>query len=339
MSTPVSRGRRPLPVVVQGSGGLAHFGPRPQPWAPCWLLPRAGGLTPRSPQGNQSCPGSRAPPRSMRPRAPGRTCRTAARTPTTSCTHWTGRVGAGEACARGCPARPPTPRWAYCHGAVIFFSEDRDTTAGPEGHPAKEDPPAAAEDGRESEPSDEEATTLSAESGDTADEDAPGPAAPPEDSVDLLGLHAEAGPAPCPQARGGPPSNADLLSCLLGAPPPAPAGTTGRLLEGDTSLLFSSPAPPPSAPTAPREASAPAGRCRLGGWTRGSGSLGVVGAGAAPPPSPQAPEGLGTALCPPLGAAASTGGRRLRLAWSGRSGRGRPAALTVALRFLLSCPS
>uniref|UniRef100_A0A8D0P188 Cyclin-G-associated kinase n=1 Tax=Sus scrofa TaxID=9823 RepID=A0A8D0P188_PIG len=136
--------------------------------------------------------------------------------------------------------------------------EDRDTTAGPEGHPAKEDPPAAAEDGRESEPSDEEATTLSAESGDTADEDAPGPAAPPEDSVDLLGLHAEAGPAPCPQARGGPPSNADLLSCLLGAPPPAPAGTTGGLLEGDTSLLFSSPAPPPSAPTAPREASAPA---------------------------------------------------------------------------------
>uniref|UniRef100_A0A8D0P0T1 Cyclin G associated kinase n=1 Tax=Sus scrofa TaxID=9823 RepID=A0A8D0P0T1_PIG len=153
---------------------------------------------------------------------------------------------------------PPAPRWAYCHGAVIFFSEDRDTTAGPEGHPAKEDPPAAAEDGRESEPSDEEATTLSAESGDTADEDAPGPAAPPEDSVDLLGLHAEAGPAPCPQARGGPPSNADLLSCLLGAPPPAPAGTTGGLLEGDTSLLFSSPAPPPSAPTAPREASAPA---------------------------------------------------------------------------------
>lgn len=141
---------------------------------------------------------------------------------------------------------------------TLDWQEDRDTTAGPEGHPAKEDPPAAAEDGRESEPSDEEATTLSAESGDTADEDAPGPAAPPEDSVDLLGLHAEAGPAPCPQARGGPPSNADLLSCLLGAPPPAPAGTTGGLLEGDTSLLFSSPAPPPSAPTAPREASAPA---------------------------------------------------------------------------------
>uniref|UniRef100_A0A8C3W441 Cyclin-G-associated kinase n=1 Tax=Catagonus wagneri TaxID=51154 RepID=A0A8C3W441_9CETA len=152
---------------------------------------------------------------------------------------------------------PPSSTDASHFLHTLDWREDGDPTAGPEGHPAPEDPPATAEDGHESEPSDEEATTLSAESGDTADEDTPGPAGPREDSVDLLGLHSEAGPAPSARAHGGPPSNADLLSCLLGAPPAAPAGTTGGLLEGDASLLFSSPGPPPGARPTAREASAP----------------------------------------------------------------------------------
>lgn len=139
---------------------------------------------------------------------------------------------------------------------AVVFAEDRDSTTGPEGHLAEEDPSAVAEDGCGSEPSDEEAPTPSGESGDTADEDAPDPTAPQEDSVDLLGLHAEAGPAPTPQAPGGPPSNADLLSCLLGAPGPTPEGAAGGLLDRDTALLFSSPAPAPRT-----ETTAPAGRC------------------------------------------------------------------------------
>ncbi|OWK13656.1 GAK, partial [Cervus elaphus hippelaphus] len=130
---------------------------------------------------------------------------------------------------------------------TLDWREDRDSTTGPEGPLAEEGPSAVAEDGRVSEPSDEEAPTPSAESGDTGDEDAPGPAAPQEDSVDLLGLHVEAGPAPAPHAPGGPPSNADLLSCLLGAPDPAPEGAAGG-------LLFSSPAPTPCTQTAAPDA-------------------------------------------------------------------------------------
>lgn len=102
------------------------------------------------------------------------------------------------------------------------------------------------------------------------DEDTPGPAAKapeqesifdanrpatppeprlPEDGVDLLGLHSEAGPAPL-QAPGGPTSNADLLSCLLGAPEAAPEGAPGDLLSGETPLLFTSPAPTTGGPPA-----------------------------------------------------------------------------------------
>lgn len=147
---------------------------------------------------------------------------------------------AGLAAPRGSPQRP----LVLSHSRpAVFFAEDRDSTTGPEGPLAEEGPSAVAEDGRVSEPSDEEAPTPSAESGDTGDEDAPGPAAPQEDSVDLLGLHVEAGPAPAPHAPGGPPSNADLLSCLLGAPDPAPEGAAGG-------LLFSSPAPAPCTQTA-----------------------------------------------------------------------------------------
>lgn len=133
---------------------------------------------------------------------------------------------------------------------------------GPEGPLAEDGPSAVAEDGRVSEPSDEEAPTPSAESGDTGDEDAPGPAAPQEDNVDLLGLHVEAGPAPAPHAPGGPPSNADLLSCLLRAPDPAPEGAAGGLLDRDTALLFSSPAPAPCTQT-----TAPDGRCCCWEWS------------------------------------------------------------------------
>lgn len=128
-------------------------------------------------------------------------------------------------------------------------------------------PHAPAEDAGESEPSDEDTATLSAESRDTAEEDRPGSearaqgqdwvlevdtlAAPqesgqPEDAVDLLGLHSE--PAPPAQAAGVPPSNADLLSCLLGTPEAAPKGHSGDLLGGETPLLFESPAPPTSEP-------------------------------------------------------------------------------------------
>ncbi|XP_059779786.1 cyclin-G-associated kinase isoform X2 [Balaenoptera ricei] len=132
---------------------------------------------------------------------------------------------------------------------TLDWWEDGDCATGPEDHLAEEGPSAAAEDGCVSEPSDEEAPTLSAESGDVADEDTPGPDLPQEDSVDLLGLHSEAGPAPPTHARGGPPSNADLLSRLLGAPAAAPEGAAGGLLGGDAALLFTSPASAPSART------------------------------------------------------------------------------------------
>ncbi|XP_022410606.1 cyclin-G-associated kinase isoform X2 [Delphinapterus leucas] len=132
---------------------------------------------------------------------------------------------------------------------TLDWREDGDCATAPEGHLAEEGPSAAAEDGRVSEPSDEEAPTLSAESGDVADEDTPGPDLPQEDGVDLLGLHSEAGPMPPMQARGGPPSNADLLSRLLGAPAAAPEGAAGGLLGRDAALLFTSPASDPSART------------------------------------------------------------------------------------------
>lgn len=148
---------------------------------------------------------------------------------------------------------------------------------------AKETPAALAEDGGDTEPSDEEdVAEFSAESRETADEDTPGAevraqdqellldgdtlAAPqeptlPEDGVDLLGLHSEAGPVPPPQASGAPPSNADLLSCLLGPPEAAPEGCPGDLLGSEAPLLFTSPAPPPSARSTPHEEPTVAGTC------------------------------------------------------------------------------
>lgn len=157
---------------------------------------------------------------------------------------------------------------------TLDWHEEKDTETGPEGDVAKESAPAPATEAGGSELSDEEAATLSAESRDAAEEDTPGPAgraqeqellfdaatsAMPheptlqEDSVDLLGLHSGAGPAPPVQACGAAPSNADLLSRLLGAPDAAPDVPPGDLLGGDTPLLFASPAPPLSAQSPPRE--------------------------------------------------------------------------------------
>lgn len=161
-------------------------------------------------------------------------------------------------------------------------------------------PPAPAEDGGDSEPSDEDAAAFPAESRDTAAEDAPGPAvraaeralvldadspaspqepAGPGDGVDLLGLHAEAGPAPPAQASGGPPSNADLLGSLLGTPEAAPEASPGDLLGGEDPLLFTSPAPAPGPRSTPHNGPgpAPAGACAVcaapRGFPRGGGCL------------------------------------------------------------------
>lgn len=157
---------------------------------------------------------------------------------------------------------------------TLDWHEEKDSEMGLERNFAKDPPAAPAQDGGDSEPSDEEAAALSAESRDTADEDTPGlaaraqdqellfdgntPAVPqeptlPEDGVDLLGLHSEAEPAPPPQALGAPPSNADLLSSLLGAPEAAPEGCPGDLLGSKAPLLFTTPAPPLSARSTPHE--------------------------------------------------------------------------------------
>lgn len=171
------------------------------------------------------------------------------------------------------PSRSASAPWPSARVAAVSalsLSEERAGEPGPESSAAQEAPSVPAAGAGESEPSDEDAAALSAESRDTADEDTPGPAAraperelifgahrpatpqeprPPEEGVDLLGLHSEAGPAP-PLALGGPPSNADLLSCLLGATEAAPEGAPGDLLGGETPLLFTSPAPTTGGPPA-----------------------------------------------------------------------------------------
>lgn len=165
---------------------------------------------------------------------------------------------------------------------LVFFSEERDSETDPGSNIAKESQSAPTEDGGESEPSDEEAVPSSAESRELPDEDSSGPpartqeselifdvdapAAPQEpalqeDGVDLLGLHSEAGLAPPLQTCNVPPSNADLLSCLLGAPVAAPGSSPGDLLGSEVPPLFASPAPPLSARSTPREEPAASGMC------------------------------------------------------------------------------
>ncbi|XP_004432258.1 PREDICTED: cyclin-G-associated kinase [Ceratotherium simum simum] len=154
---------------------------------------------------------------------------------------------------------------------TLDWHEEEDSETGTDNNFIKESPSTLAEDGGESEPSDEEAATFSAESRDTAEEGTPGPPvraqepelifdsdtpqepALQEDGVDLLGLHSEVGLALPAQACRAPPSNADLLGCLLGAPAAAPGGSPGDLLGGEAPPLFASPAPPLSARSTPRE--------------------------------------------------------------------------------------
>ncbi|XP_046512108.1 cyclin-G-associated kinase isoform X1 [Equus quagga] len=157
---------------------------------------------------------------------------------------------------------------------TLDWHEERDSETDPGSNIAKESQSAPTEDGGESEPSDEEAVPSSAESRELPDEDSSGPpartqeselifdvdapAAPQEpalqeDGVDLLGLHSEAGLAPPLQTCNVPPSNADLLSCLLGAPVAAPGSSPGDLLGSEVPPLFASPAPPLSARSTPRE--------------------------------------------------------------------------------------
>ncbi|KAM5283687.1 cyclin-G-associated kinase isoform 1-T1 [Hipposideros larvatus] len=157
---------------------------------------------------------------------------------------------------------------------TLDWHEEKDSEMVLERNFIKETSAGPAQDEGDSEPSDEEAAVFSAKSSNTADEDTPGPAARaqdqellfdgnttaipqeptlPEDGVDLLGLHSEAGPAPPTQASGAPPSNADLLSSLLGVPEAAPESCPGDLLSSEGPLLFTSPAPPPSARSTPRE--------------------------------------------------------------------------------------
>lgn len=204
-----------------------------------------------------------------------------------------GTASVGSAGCRGSPAcrrplglnastllgRLDPPLWGFRRrltplSCLLCFSEEKDTETSPESHFAKENLSTLAEDAGGSEPSDEEAATPSTESRDAADEDTPGPAARlperdlifdgatpatpqeptrQEDSVDLLGLHAEAGLAPPVQASGAAPSTADLLSRLLGGPDAAPEVPPGDLLGGEAPLLFASPAPSSSAQSPPRE--------------------------------------------------------------------------------------
>ncbi|KAM4854644.1 cyclin-G-associated kinase isoform 1-T1 [Thomomys bottae] len=77
---------------------------------------------------------------------------------------------------------------------------------------------------------------------------------PQEEGIDLLGLHSEADPGPASplQACGAPSTNAELLSCLLGPPESAPAGSPGDLLDSEAPLLLASPVPPLSAQSTPQ---------------------------------------------------------------------------------------
>ncbi|XP_053433823.1 cyclin-G-associated kinase isoform X3 [Nycticebus coucang] len=77
---------------------------------------------------------------------------------------------------------------------------------------------------------------------------------PQEDSVDLLGLHSEAGPRPASptQTCGVSSSNTDLLSYLLGPPEAASEGPPDDLLGSEAPLLLASPAAPQSVSSTPR---------------------------------------------------------------------------------------
>ncbi|XP_007953955.1 cyclin-G-associated kinase [Orycteropus afer afer] len=158
---------------------------------------------------------------------------------------------------------------------TLDWHERKEPEAGVENDFLKENQSAVIEDRDESELSDEEVAAFSGESWEVTAEDrsvctgtaeeqdlifaAETPTPPeepvPEDSVDLLGLHSEPGPAPGPPAQGGAgaSSNAELLSCLFVPPAATPEGPTGDLLGGEAALFFTTPSCPQGAPDAPRE--------------------------------------------------------------------------------------
>ncbi|XP_014388952.1 PREDICTED: cyclin-G-associated kinase [Myotis brandtii] len=151
---------------------------------------------------------------------------------------------------------------------TLDWQEERAGEPGPESNVAQETPSAPAEDAGESELSDEDAATLSAESRDTVDEDTPGPAAkapeqelifdanrpaspqeprPPEGETPLLFTS----PAP---TTGGPPAAADpfdplLLTSDLDAQPCSQPSLLGEFLNSDS--LAAQPASFPSTHSAP----------------------------------------------------------------------------------------
>ncbi|XP_037685106.1 cyclin-G-associated kinase isoform X2 [Choloepus didactylus] len=140
--------------------------------------------------------------------------------------------------------------------------EEKESETDRENSFLRESEPVLHEDADGSEPSDEDAGAFPREP--PADGDEPGctsslgpdpglptprPEPPPDDNVDLLGLHSEVGPGTAPPVpASGASSNTDLLSRLLVPPTATPEGPTGNLLGGDPDLFFTSPAPPLGAP-------------------------------------------------------------------------------------------
>ncbi|KAM9237836.1 cyclin-G-associated kinase isoform 1-T1 [Dugong dugon] len=185
----------------------------------------------------------------------------------------------GEPVGSDSPQSSGTDTNSFLH--TLDWHEKKETETGIENSLLKESQSVLIEDKDESELSDEEAAAFSGEGREvTAEEDASGctgtaeeqdlifatetPSPPPEpvpeDSVDLLGLHSEAGPEPAPpvQGGGGSSSNADLLSGLFVPSAATPEGPTGDLLGGEAALFFPSPGAPLGPQSAPCEGSAAA---------------------------------------------------------------------------------
>ncbi|XP_016050673.1 cyclin-G-associated kinase isoform X2 [Erinaceus europaeus] len=146
----------------------------------------------------------------------------------------------------------------------LDWHEEKESESGSESHLGPESPPMGAE-GRGHRSVEDVATTGG--SRDAEDEDDPvaspqepsvlleldsQPEPPPQDSsVDLLGLHTGGAAPPPGQACVAPPSNADLLSSLLGAPSHEDAPAS--LLGGESPLLLANPTHPLGAQSTPRE--------------------------------------------------------------------------------------
>ncbi|KAM5272079.1 cyclin-G-associated kinase isoform 2-T2 [Ctenodactylus gundi] len=150
---------------------------------------------------------------------------------------------------------------------TLDWQEEKEPETGVEGRCPRDSPSVLVTDGDGSEVSDEEELPLpSKDQRPRATTDAPELAlgalpedlmlsvgtpatpqepSPQEDGVDLLGLHSETDLEPSTplQTCRAPPSNTDLLSCLLGPPDHTVPGPPSDLLGGETPLLLESPAP------------------------------------------------------------------------------------------------